>query len=131
MGSWHKRFNYLTILATLTLIVSYDFITNPFIDQPGHAGPMINPGPLSAKHEIFTDQQSCQNCHNNHNKKLLDWLLSAFKHQDLSSACTECHLFAGNPLAPIKMSLIITIPIPNNALNVYVAIPNTRENREI
>jgi hypothetical protein len=100
MGSWHKRFNYLTILATLTLIVSFAFIANPFIDQPGHAGPMINPGPLSTKHEIFTDQQSCQNCHNNHHKKLLDWFLSAFKHQDLSSACTQCHLFAGSPLAP-------------------------------
>jgi len=93
---WRRHISYLVVVAVIVLIFSFSFAQIAFFKNTGIADIMLNPGPLSAQHATFTGQQSCQNCHTNHKDNFSDWFMSAFQHNDLTAACTECHLFAGD-----------------------------------
>lgn len=101
LGHWRKRFSYLSLIAIVAIIVTFSFAPTPFF-QSSLSGSMVNPGPLSSYHATFastSSQPACQNCHQQHNLPLWDWLLSAFQHQDSSAACSDCHLFEGPALS--------------------------------
>jgi hypothetical protein len=56
---------------------------------------MINPGELSSSHSGFPATIQCENCHQTHDQKAADWIMSAFEHQDLTKNCTQCHKITG------------------------------------
>lgn len=54
----------------------------------------IDAGNLSRVHAGFTSVQGCAACHANHNKDGLGWIAAAFRANDTSASCLECHSFA-------------------------------------
>ncbi len=61
---------------------------------------MINPGTLSSSHAGFPVTDKCENCHQAHDQPASSWLMSAFKHQDMTKQCVQCHAFNGEATAP-------------------------------
>jgi len=97
LRAWRKRFSYLVAIFITVLIISYSFLpSSTNLDKSSSmTGSMLSPGDLSRKHSAFTADKTCTSCHLNHDENLVDWLGSAFAPQNMTEACTDCHLFEG------------------------------------
>jgi len=58
----------------------------------------IDAGSLSSVHAGFTREQGCIACHASHGTEAWGWLAAAFKDNDPSARCAECHGFAGEAM---------------------------------
>jgi hypothetical protein len=54
----------------------------------------LDAGGLSSVHAGFTRDQGCNACHASHGKDAASWVLAAFRSNDPSASCLECHSFA-------------------------------------
>ena len=93
-----KHRGRIAILGVLFLIA----LMAVFADRkPGSVmTAMINPGELSSTHSGFPVSDRCENCHAPHDESAADWFLSAFKHEDLTPNCVQCHKMPGPNQAP-------------------------------
>lgn len=60
----------------------------------------IDPGPLTSIHTGFSGDPGCETCHRAHGAKSMGWLNAAFKSNDMSAACGDCHTFGGPAAMP-------------------------------
>lgn len=60
----------------------------------------LDPGPLTTTHSGFSSDQGCETCHRAHGAKSTGWLNAAFKSNDMSAACGDCHTFGGPAAMP-------------------------------
>ncbi len=58
---------------------------------------VIQAGDLTGGHANFTSAAGCVSCHSAHNKDAGDWFLAAFKEEDMTEQCLDCHTFGGDP----------------------------------
>lgn len=93
--SLRRRITLLGLFLIIALITIYSN------REPGsELIAMINPGELSSSHSGFPATVQCENCHSVHDKKTVDWFMSAFEHQDLTKNCVQCHKLTGPIKAP-------------------------------
>jgi predicted CXXCH cytochrome family protein len=85
-------FGVLVIVILVALFSNRDGVTGSDF--------MINPGKLSSAHSGFPVTDRCENCHQSHQLPASAWLLSAFKQQDMTQQCVQCHAFDGEATAP-------------------------------
>jgi hypothetical protein len=57
----------------------------------------VDAGDISSVHAGFTREQGCSACHAGHREDALGWIAAAFRSNDPSAQCVECHDFAGPP----------------------------------
>lgn len=57
----------------------------------------IDVGELSSVHAGFTRERGCSACHAGHREDALGWIAAAFRSNDPSAQCVDCHDFAGPP----------------------------------
>lgn len=86
----------LALLGILFIII----LVAIFSSRDGGNNLMINPGELSASHAGFPITDQCENCHKAHALPTTAWLFSAFEHEDMTTQCTQCHVFDGKADAP-------------------------------
>jgi hypothetical protein len=83
-------------LALLGLLLVVFMGINPF--APSVVNPLaIDAGELSSVHAGFTRETGCGACHAGHRKDALGWIAAAFRSNDPSAQCLDCHDFAGPP----------------------------------
>jgi hypothetical protein len=90
---WRGRIVGLTLLGLLIVVLTG---VNPAIRS------IVNPlaidaGDLSSVHAGFTRESGCGACHASHRKDALGWIAAAFRSNDPSAQCVDCHDFAGPP----------------------------------
>jgi predicted CXXCH cytochrome family protein len=84
------RVSLLAAAALLVLLVVGPDPTVRSVVNPG----AIDAGGLSRVHAGFTSEQGCGACHASHAKDGAGWLAAAFRDNDTSARCLECHSFA-------------------------------------
>ncbi len=102
---WRGRFVILALLAVVGAIALFSSSLLPGDDKTlmgagPFEGPIMMPGPVSDRHRTFTGEERCGSCHQSHGDDPLEWFLSAFRPQQLSRGCLNCHRFEGPALAP-------------------------------
>ena len=58
---------------------------------------IIEAGDLTGGHANFTSALGCKSCHSAHDEDAGDWFLAAFKEEDMTGQCLDCHTFGGDP----------------------------------
>lgn len=96
---------HVSVIAVLALLVLLIIGIDP--RQASFVAPAaIDAGNLTSVHAGFTRDQGCAACHTSHAKDAGSWLLSAFRSNDPSERCVDCHDFAG----PVKLAHNTTHP---------------------
>lgn len=93
VGTLRRLRGRISAAAALALVVLLIIGPDPT------AKSVVNPaaldaGRLSSVHAGFTREQGCGACHASHAKDALGWLAAAFRSNDPSASCLECHSFA-------------------------------------
>lgn len=84
------RLSLAALLALIVLlIVGPDPTANSVVNPAA-----LDAGRLSSVHAGFTREQGCNACHASHGKDAAGWLAAAFRSNDPSANCLECHGFA-------------------------------------
>lgn len=90
---------HVSVIAVLSLLVLLIIGIDP--RQSSVVAPAaIDAGNLTSVHAGFTRDQGCAACHTSHAKDAGSWLLAAFRKNDPSERCVDCHDFAG----PVKLA---------------------------
>lgn len=84
------RMSLLAAAALLVLLVVGPDPTVRSVVSPA----AIDAGGLSRVHAGFTSEQGCGACHASHARDGAGWLAAAFRDNDTSPGCLECHAFA-------------------------------------
>ena len=58
---------------------------------------IIQAGELTGGHANFTSAAGCASCHTAHDEDAGDWFLAAFREEDMTGQCVDCHTFGGDP----------------------------------
>ncbi|HIM44995.1 MAG TPA: hypothetical protein EYM34_01865, partial [Alphaproteobacteria bacterium] len=58
---------------------------------------IIQAGELTGGHANFTSAAGCVSCHTAHDEDAGDWFLAAFREEDMTGQCVDCHTFGGDP----------------------------------
>ena len=90
------RVSLVAALALLVLLIVGPDPTAKSVVNPA----AIDAGGLSRVHAGFTSEQGCTACHSSHAKDAGGWLAAAFRNNDPSPSCVECHGFAERPMGP-------------------------------
>ncbi len=85
---------HVSVIAVLALFVLLIIGIDPRTDSVV-APAAIDAGNLSSMHAGFTRDQGCAACHTSHTRNAGSWLLAAFRNNDPSERCVDCHDFAG------------------------------------
>lgn len=85
---------FVSVVAALALIILLIVGINPTTPSVVGAG-AIDAGNLTSVHAGFTREQGCAACHTSHKQEAGSWLLAAFRSNDTSERCVDCHDFAG------------------------------------
>jgi hypothetical protein len=90
---WRGRIAGLALLGLLLVVLiginpSARSVLNPLA---------VDAGELSTLHASFTREQGCAACHASHREEAFGWLAAAFRSNDPSPQCLDCHDFAGPP----------------------------------
>lgn len=90
---WRGRAASLALLVVvLVFLVGVD-PTVPWAVNPA----ALDAGELASSHAGFTREHGCGTCHASHRAEGLAWVASAFRANDPSGKCVDCHDFAGPP----------------------------------
>lgn len=85
---------HVSLIAVLALLVFLIIGIDP--RQASVVGASaIDAGNLTSVHAGFTRDQGCAACHTSHTRDAGSWLLSAFRSNDPSERCVDCHDFTG------------------------------------
>ncbi|MEE8171585.1 MAG: hypothetical protein V3T62_01500, partial [Alphaproteobacteria bacterium] len=57
---------------------------------------IIQAGELTGGHANFTAAKGCVSCHTAHDQDAGDWFLAAFREEDMTGQCLDCHTFGGD-----------------------------------
>jgi predicted CXXCH cytochrome family protein len=85
---------HVSVIAVLALLV-FLIIGNDPRERSVVGSAAIDAGNLTSVHAGFTRDQGCSACHTNHAKDGGAWLLAAFRSNDPSLRCVDCHDFSG------------------------------------
>ena len=90
---WRGRVAGLALLGLLIIVLTginpmFSSVVNPAA---------IDAGELSSVHAGFTRERGCSACHASHREDALGWIAAAFRSNDPSAQCLDCHDFAGPP----------------------------------
>ena len=87
---------HVAALAALAFLLFMLVGANPFADSV--VNPLaLDPGELNSVHAGFTREKGCASCHASHEKEAFGWIAAAFRDNDPSARCLDCHDFAGPP----------------------------------
>lgn len=85
---------HVSLIAALALLVLLIIGVDPRqTSMVGSAA--IDAGNLTSVHAGFTREQGCAACHTSHARDAGGWLLAAFRSNDPSGRCLDCHDFSG------------------------------------
>ncbi len=84
------RVSAAAVLALVVLLIIGPDPTAKSVVNPA----ALDAGRLSSVHAGFTREQGCAACHASHGKDAAGWLAAAFRKNDPSASCLECHGFA-------------------------------------
>jgi hypothetical protein len=85
--------------SAFTLVVS---IIAVFLILGGSGGgssardSIISAGGLTSQHASIATARGCESCHLVHDENAGDWFLAAFKKNDMTDQCLDCHTFGGD-----------------------------------
>lgn len=85
---------HVSLVAVLALLVFLIVGVDPRASSMVGAA-AVDSGDLTSKHAGFTREQGCSACHTSHTNDAGKWLLSAFRTNNPSERCVDCHDFAG------------------------------------
>lgn len=100
------RWSLAALVALFVLLVLGPDPTAKSVVNPA----AIDPGALTSVHAGFTRDQGCLACHESHGRDALGWLTAAFRNNDPSAKCTECHNFSGPAMRAHNLAAVAKVP---------------------
>lgn len=93
LRQWRGRAAGLVLLAlVVAFLVGFDPMVRSAVNPPA-----LDAGELASSHAGFTREHGCGTCHAAHREDALAWIAAAFRDNDPSGKCVDCHDFAGPP----------------------------------
>jgi len=87
----------VSLVALLALVVVLIIGPDPTARTAVNSA-ALDAGRLSSVHAGFTREQGCAACHASHGKDAWGWFSAAFRSNDPSTGCVQCHGFAGETM---------------------------------
>lgn len=93
LRQWRGRAAGLVLLALVVVFLAgFDPTVRSVVNPPA-----LDAGELASSHAGFTRERGCGACHAAHREDALGWIAAAFRGNDPSGKCVDCHDFAGPP----------------------------------
>jgi hypothetical protein len=93
LRQWRGRAAGLALLAlAVAFLAGFDPAARSILNPSA-----LDAGELASSHAGFTREHGCAACHAAHGKEALGWIAAAFRANDPSGKCADCHDFAGPP----------------------------------
>ena len=90
------RVSLFAVLALVVVLILGPDPTDRTLVNPA----ALDAGPLSSVHAGFAREQGCSACHASHSSDAWGWFSAAFRHNDPSVRCADCHGFSGPAMRP-------------------------------